>query len=200
MVNLERVAVFIDNGYFKKVQDSFKIAVDYLKFSEELIGDPNLCTRFRTYVYDCPPHQSNPPTEEQMKLKSGFDSFRYNIARLPRFEFRTGRLQLQRNEDGDVLFKKDGKTPLLRQKGVDMALGIDVARLAATKQIQKVVIVAGDSDFIPAIFAAKQEGALVTLYYTTDSYLHDSLYESCDDRYTITKELLLKCKRERQFR
>lgn len=194
---MERVAIFIDNGYFKKIQDALKIHVDYFKFSEEIVGNPQECNRFRTYVYDCPPYQSNPPTDEQSKMKSGFDSFKYNIARLPRFEFRTGRLQLQRNEDGEILFKKDGKTPLLRQKGVDMALGIDVARLAATKQIQKVILVAGDSDFVPAIIAAKQEGALVALHYSTEGYIHDSLYEACDDRYTITKELLMKCKRER---
>lgn len=84
---------------------------------------------------------------------------------------------------------------MLKQKGVDMALGIDVTKLAATRQIQKIIIVAGDSDFIPAIVAAKDEGILVTLYYSEKSYLHDSLYEICDDRVPITAELLMKCKR-----
>ena len=194
---MERVAVFIDNGYLKKVQDKLKIFADYEKFSNEIIGNPTLAMRFRTYVYDCPPYQSNPPTPEQIILKSGFDSFRYNVTRLPRFEFRLGRLQLQRDEFGEVLTKKDG-TPLLRQKWVDMALGIDVAKLATTKQIQKVILVAGDYDFLPAIIAAKQEGALVTLYYSTESYIHDGLYEACDDRYEITKELLKKCERTRR--
>lgn len=193
---MERVAIFIDNGYFKKVQDKFKIAVDYQKFSEDIVGSSQDCSRFRTYVYDCPPYQSNPPTADQIRLKSGFDSFKYNITRLPRFEFRTGRLQLQKNEEGETLFKKDGKIPLLKQKGVDMALGIDVARLASTKQIQKIILVAGDSDFVPAIIMARQEGVLVTLYYSSEGYIHDSLYEVCDDRCVLTKELLLKCKRE----
>jgi len=125
-------------------------------------------------------------------MKSSFDSFKYNVVKLPRFEVRTGRLQIIRNEEGNPILKKDG-TPLLKQKGVDMALGIDVARLSATHQIQKIILIAGDSDFIPAIITAKQEGILVSLYYY--DFVHDSLYDVCDDRFQITKEMLIKCKR-----
>ncbi|MBI4149024.1 NYN domain-containing protein [Candidatus Woesearchaeota archaeon] len=110
-----------------------------------------------------------------------------------------GRLQVQRDEKGEIIKKADGY-PLLKQKGVDMWLGIDVAKLAATKQIQRIVLVAGDSDFVPAIIAAKAEGVLVTLYYSSSGVIHDSLYEVCDDRIAITKELLEKCRRERRLR
>ena len=183
---MDKVAVFIDNGYFKKVQDRMGLKVNYEKFSDEVVG--NAYSRFRTYVYDCPPFQSNPPTDEEIKRKSGFDAFKHNIERLSRFEFRTGRLQQVRNENGEVIKRTDG-TPMLKQKGVDMSLGIDVAKLSATRQIQKVILVAGDSDFIPAIGIAKQEGVLVTLYYSPEGYIHDSLYVICDDRAEITKEL-----------
>lgn len=196
---MERVAVFIDNGYFKVVQRDSGIAVDYEKFSEEIVGDKQKSERFRTYVYDCPPYQSNPPSEEEISTKKGFDSFKYNVGRCRRFEFRTGRLQVQRDEAGEPLLKKDGRV-LLKQKGVDMALGIDVAKLAATKQVQRIVLVAGDSDFVPAIIAAKSEGVLVTLYYSPSGILHDSLFEACDDRLHITNELLEKCKRPQRIR
>ena len=188
---MERIAVLIDNGYFKKVQESFGVRIDYLKFSNILIGSNNF--RFRNYVYDCPPYQSNPPTPDQIKRKSGFDSFKYNITRLPNFEFRLGRLQLMRNEDGNILYKKDG-TPELKQKGVDMALGIDAVKLSSKSAVNKIILVAGDSDFVPAVIAAKQEGVLVTLYYSNLNYIHHSLYECCDDRIEITKNLLMKSK------
>lgn len=55
------------------------------------------------------------------------------MSRCRRFEFRTGRLQIQRDEDGQLIEKKDGRL-LVKQKGVDMMLGIDIARLATTKQ------------------------------------------------------------------
>ncbi len=189
---MDKVAVFIDNGYFKKIQDHFKTRVDYEKFSNEIVG-PGF-ERFRTYVYDCPPYQSNPPIHEQSVMKSQFDSFKYNISRLPRFEFRTGRLQLLRDSNGNVIMNENG-SPEFRQKGVDMALGIDTAKLSSKGTVQKIIIVAGDSDFVPAIIAAKSEGVLVTLYYSQIGYIHDSLYEACDDRIELTKALFEKCKR-----
>lgn len=187
---MDKTAVFIDNGYFKKVQDEFNVRVDYLRFVEYICGESS--ERFRTYVYDCPPYQSNPPTEEEIKKKSNFDSYKYNISKLPRFEFRMGRLQIIRDKEGRKITESDG-TPVLKQKGVDMALGIDVARLSTTRQIQKIIIIAGDSDFVPAIIAAKQEGILVTLYYYNK--VHDSLYDVCDDRIELTRDMFEKCKR-----
>jgi uncharacterized LabA/DUF88 family protein len=87
----------------------------------------------------------------------------------------------------------------MRQKGVDMALGIDLATLSATHNIQKCVIIAGDSDFAPAIVAAKQHGVFVTLYYHPATHIHDNLYEACDDRIEMTKELLEKCRMEKRL-
>lgn len=46
----------------------------------------------------------------------------------------------------------------LRQKGVDMRIGIDIAALALKKQADTVVLVAGDSDFVPAAKLARREG------------------------------------------
>jgi len=192
---MERVAIFIDNAYFKIVQQQEAIPVDYEKFCDEIIDSTDQSSRFRTYVYDCPPYQSNPPTAEEMKRKSGFDAFKYNIIRLSRFEVRTGRLQIQRDEKGNILKKADG-TPILRQKGVDMALGIDAALLAATKQVQRIILVAGDSDFVPAILAAKEEGVIVTLFFYPKGIVHDSLFEACDERFPITRELLQKSERK----
>lgn len=46
----------------------------------------------------------------------------------------------------------------LRQKGVDMRIGIDIAALALKKQVDTIVLVAGDSDFVPAAKLARREG------------------------------------------
>jgi len=48
---------------------------------------------------------------------------------------------------------------------VDILLGVDLMRLAAKGQISDAVIVAGDSDFVPAIRAAKDEGVLIRLVH-----------------------------------
>ena len=46
----------------------------------------------------------------------------------------------------------------LRQKGVDMRIGIDITSLAYKKQVEKIILVAGDADFVPAAKLARREG------------------------------------------
>lgn len=54
-------------------------------------------------------------------------------------------------------------TPTIRQKGVDMKLGVDIASLAYKKQVEQIVLIAGDSDFVPAAKLARREGLDVVL-------------------------------------
>lgn len=56
--------------------------------------------------------------------------------------------------------------PTIRQKGVDMRIGLDIASLTLKRQANVIVLVTADSDFIPAMKFARREGAqlfLVTL-------------------------------------
>ena len=46
----------------------------------------------------------------------------------------------------------------LRQKGVDMRIGIDIASLTLKHQVDTIVLVTGDSDFVPAAKMARREG------------------------------------------
>jgi len=92
--------------------------------------------------------------------------------------------------EGKPLLKKDGTTEF-GQKSVDMLMGVDIARMSWGRQINQAIIVAGDSDFVPAVITAKEAGVLTKLYYS--GYVSDDLYDACSDRIPITKELLKKC-------
>lgn len=46
----------------------------------------------------------------------------------------------------------------LKQKGVDMKIGLDIASLAYKKQVDQIILIAGDSDFVPAAKLARREG------------------------------------------
>jgi len=46
----------------------------------------------------------------------------------------------------------------LRQKGVDMRIGLDISTLTLKKQADTIILVAGDSDFVPAAKLARREG------------------------------------------
>lgn len=70
--------------------------------------------------------------------------------------------------------------PLYQQKRVDILLGVDMVQLAAKGHIREAVLVAGDSDFIPAVTAAKSEGVIVSLFH--GQHCHGDLMREVDER------------------
>jgi len=53
--------------------------------------------------------------------------------------------------------------PNITQKGVDLRIGLDLARLSLRQLVDVVVVVTGDSDLIPAFKFARREGLRVYL-------------------------------------
>ena len=53
--------------------------------------------------------------------------------------------------------------PDITQKGVDIRIGMDIACLAAKRIVDTLVLVTGDSDFVPAMKFARTEGIRVYL-------------------------------------
>ena len=48
--------------------------------------------------------------------------------------------------------------PNFVQKGVDMRIGIDIVTIATKRQADQIILIAGDSDFVPAAKFARREG------------------------------------------
>lgn len=67
----------------------------------------------------------------------------------------------------------------LRQKGVDMRIGIDIVSLTLKKQADTIILVAGDSDFVPAAKLARREG-MEFLLDPLWQQINDDLYEHID--------------------
>lgn len=67
-----------------------------------------------------------------------------------------------------------------RQKGVDMRLGLTIAHLALKQQVDTIVLVAGDSDFVPAAKLARREGIEFILDPLWHNSISDDLAEHVD--------------------
>lgn len=176
---MDKSAVFIDNGYFSKIlKNEFgEPRIDLLKLSEKLCEGTE---RLRTYFYWCMPHQSSPPTREESERYSKADRFVFSIRRLPRFDVRLGKLSYQ---NGDFV-----------QKRVDILLAVDLVRMSWGKQIQRAILITGDSDFVPAVQAAKDAGVLTQVYYSRNA-VHDELLDTCDECFEITSDLIDRVRR-----
>jgi len=201
-----RYAVFIDGGYARKVFEEFgNPRISYFKFSEYVAkGDE----RLRTYYYDCAPYVSSPPTDEEKERKSGFDRFTFAIERESRFQVRPGRLAKRRQLaeeveqellkvlrpviSAQVLGQAQDILGKVRyeQKMVDILLAIDLVQLSVQHQIQRAVLLANDSDFVPAIEISRSAGTVVELYYHIPPRPHDELMAACDDCIHIDQDLI----------
>jgi len=53
--------------------------------------------------------------------------------------------------------------PDIEQKGVDLRIGLDIARLSLKEMVRVIVVMAGDSDLVPAFKFARREGCKVYL-------------------------------------
>lgn len=62
-----------------------------------------------------------------------------------------GDLEPSKLKETDFIFNVD-------QKGVDMRIGLDIASLAYKKQVNQIVLISGDSDFVSAAKLARREG------------------------------------------
>ena len=135
---------------------------------------------YRIFFYDCPPLEKkmhNPITgksidfskskeavfrkelhqrllnKRKVALRLGHlsESSPWTIKPIKITELLAKRCELSDLTEEDVM-------PGVRQKGVDMRIGVDVAALAFKKQVEQIVLLAGDADFVPAAKLARREG------------------------------------------
>jgi uncharacterized LabA/DUF88 family protein len=201
--DLERLASFIDAGYWHKVmRNHFQSPlVDFSKLSLALAGNQEL---LRTYFYDCLPFKDNPPTPEQNSFYSKRQSFVTALTHIPRFEVRLGKLVRREVHfvpqtpplDGYRLATAEeiesGVSNFItkyEQKSIDLLLGTDLVRLAAKQSISTAVLIAGDHDFVTPVRAAKDDGILIRLYYKQGT-ISSELLALCDDKIEITQEFV----------
>jgi uncharacterized LabA/DUF88 family protein len=135
---------------------------------------------YRIFFYDCPPVEKkhhNPVSKKAIDFsKSPEAIFRLQLHELLRkkrkLALRLGHLSgdsgwaikpavvselLKGKKQFDDL-SEDDVTLDVRQKGVDMRIGLDIASLAFKKQVNQIVLMAGDADFVPAAKLARREG------------------------------------------
>ena len=180
---MHKVAFFIDGAYLDYVlaKEFGNKRIAYQSFTRAIVTEAGSDREVvRAYYYHCLPYQDTHPTPDQSVRFSKMQRFFRALQRTSRFEVREGRLAFRGVDDkGD---------PIFEQKRVDLLLGIDLVLLAARRAIDEAFIIAGDSDFIPAIHAAKSEG--VVIYLVRGNDCHDDLLDEADERIKITPQLI----------
>ena len=191
---MARLAIFIDGGYVDQLaSNEFSVWVDYNKLVREILNLISSKTAepldlLRTYYYHCLPYQGSPPTAMEEEQFAGKRRFFNALRRLDRFTVREGRLKFRGHDS-------QGK-PIFQQKRTDLMLGLDFALLSGKHQITHAALVAGDSDFIPAVEIAQQEGIMVCLFHgpskarREESTYAQELWYTSDERFELDRDFM----------
>lgn len=140
---------------------------------------------YRCFFYDAPPYDrpGHRPVSKQAIDYSKTDEAIFRRAlfallrRRPNFALRLGEVSRHRQwiirekAQRDLLarrrtvddLKDDDFAPGFQQKAVDMRIGLDIASITLKKQADTIVLVTGDSDFVPAAKLARREGVRIVL-------------------------------------
>jgi uncharacterized LabA/DUF88 family protein len=139
------------------------------------------CDLYRLFVYDSPPLEKrihspiakraiNLAASPEAQFRNAFHRAllrkRKVALRLGRLAEKTGTWRLKQealrrliDEVGQPVVLSDDDFALdVGQKGVDMRIGLDISAISFKKQVDRVVLIAGDADFVPAAKLARREG------------------------------------------
>lgn len=157
---------------------------------------------YRIFYYDCLPiskkvyHPFLKTTQDLSKtdLYKWTIDFHNELKKKRKLAIRLGRLSentltynlkndaLKRICNGRIQFEDLTESDFslsVEQKGVDMKIGLDISSLSYKKQVDQIVLISGDSDFVPAAKHARREG----IDFILDpmwSPIKDDLYEHID--------------------
>lgn len=173
-----RAVIFIDGAYLQTQMKNNNVEADYLHIADHLLAPLRASfplDLLRCYYYYCPPYMSQEPTEDELKRMEVHEAFVAELQSLGRWAVRLGKLQK----------RWEGQREVYEQKRVDVLLSVDMVRHAAAGHIQHAVLVAGDSDFVPAVEAAKEHGVTVSLWCGQAKTVHKDLIALADEVYAF---------------
>lgn len=165
---------------------------------------------YRVFYYDCPPISKNiyhPLLKRTVDLGKTDEykwqnEFLMELHNKRKFAVRLGELsentahyglranslkKLMRGEcTVDSLTEMDFELSI-QQKGVDMRIGVDIISMALKQQVQQIILISGDSDFVPAAKQARREGIDMILA-PMGATIKPSLHEHIDGLVNLTND------------
>lgn len=166
-----KAAVFIDGGHLRVLtrQAGHQYVPDYIEAVARacVTEDESL---LRILYYDCAPYRGSPrlPVSGDPADFHGSDEWLKVLSTKPQFAVRLGVLKFRgfeprRTPIADRALTDEDFKPPFEQKGVDMRLGLDIATYAANRSLDRIVLITGDTDCLPAMKLARIAGLQVAI-------------------------------------
>ncbi len=156
---MKTVQLLIDGGHLMATarKAGIKYSPDFIERVAQQAVEPNTEDLIRVLYYDCAPYRGTarlPISGLQTEFK-GDGGWLDDLARRDLFAVRKGVLKFRgwTRKDGassQPLSDADFK-PNFVQKGVDLRIGLDLSNLANHRSVDRVLMIAADTDLIPAM-------------------------------------------------
>lgn len=166
-----KTAVLIDGGFLRASakKAGFNYNNDFIEnFAKCCVAQDEYL--FRIYYYDAPQFRGKvtlPVSGNETNFQSS-DKWLESLAKIERFAVRRGTIGFRGWRPKDIpiagqALKDQDFDPIFEQKGVDMRIGLDIATFSEKKAVERIILVSGDSDMIPAMKHARKAGLEVVL-------------------------------------
>lgn len=182
-----RAAVLIDGGFLRAQAKQAKLhyTPDFIEaFARGCVAEDERL--LRVLYYDCPPFIGTAKrpvsgTEHQFR---GSDAWLKDLGRRDLFAVRLGVLKFRGFKPRRPVIKGDPTDedfkPDFEQKGVDMRIGLDIANHATQRSVDRIILVSGDTDCIPAMKHARINGLQIVVVSLPNHALAAELLEHTD--------------------
>ncbi|MCB8880950.1 NYN domain-containing protein [Acidisoma cellulosilytica] len=189
-----RSVVMIDGGHLRVLARKNKRIYDPV-FIEKLAhacADPTQEALLRILYYDCAPYvgQARLPVSGAMVQFTGSGDWLRDLARRDLFAVREGVLKFRgfkpkRVPISPAALSDDDFRPDFEQKGVDMRIGLDIATYSDERLTDRIILITGDTDCIPAMKHGRKSGIQMVLISLPGQRLAPELFEHADFKRTI---------------
>ncbi|MBL28134.1 MAG: NYN domain-containing protein [Rhodospirillaceae bacterium] len=186
---MKRTAILIDGGYARSLTNSRGVIYnpDYI----EKIAHACRAAQddlLRILYYDCRPFKGtvDRPVSGKKHNFQGNPGWLYELSRKDQFAVRLGILKFRGWRPRNIPLASGSLSdndfdPVFEQKGVDMRIGLDIASYSDARAVERIVLVSGDTDCIPAMKHARKAGLeVVMVQFEEIASLAPELLSHCD--------------------
>jgi uncharacterized LabA/DUF88 family protein len=183
-----KTAILIDNMYLQNLKNEYGVdSLDPSRFSAALLRPGEV--HYMTYIFDAEPYvPKEEATDEQIELRSKKKDYLEAIQQYERIKVELGYV-------APKLWKcpQCGETFTVPvQKQVDVKISVRLMSLAWERVAEKIVLLCGDGDVLPAVRAVEPTGTIVRLVYVQFGRVKASraLIRECPEKMKLTRECL----------
>ena len=189
-----KVAVLIDGGFLRVVAKRIKKIYDpdfIESFAHQCRGtDEDI---FRILYYDCAMYSGTvklPVSGNAFEFKSN-DNWLHVLSHKNLFAVRRGVLKFRgykprKTPVAPTTLTDDDFEPVFEQKGVDMRIGLDIAAYSANHAVDRIILVSGDTDCVPALKYGRRAGLQTVLVEPPTMKLASELLAHADFKRVVT--------------